>query len=86
MTVIPSQNMSHIRDLVQDELQEHARPDYRQMNRWYVISLKPGRDARQDRIEALSERLQDAGYKVSRVGDDVKVTKPGLDWPDVEPE
>lgn len=84
MTAIPSENMKSIRRIVRDELPDHARPDYRPMNRWYVVSLQADRHTIRDEQTALADRLREKGYKVSVVSDDVKVTKPDLHWPDVD--
>lgn len=84
MTVIPTENQRQVFEIVRDELPEDARPDYRPMNRWYVVSLQADRHTIRDEQAALADRLREEGYKVSVVGDDVKVTRPALDWPDPE--
>lgn len=84
MTAIPSENMNSIRRIVRDVLPGGARPDYRSMNRWYVVSLQTDRHTIRDEQAALSDRLREEGYKVSVVGDDVKVTRAALDWPEVD--
>lgn len=77
-SVIPAANMRHIWAIARDALHDDARPDYRPMNRWYVIEL----DATDFEIRSLPDALREAGYKVSVVGNRVKVTKHGLNWPE----
>lgn len=77
---IPAANLRHVRTIARDVLHDDARPDYRPMNRWYVIEL----DATDFEIRSLPGALRAAGYKVSVVGKTVKVTKHGLNWPETE--
>lgn len=86
MTVIPTENQREIVRIARDVLPAYARPDVRPMNRWVVLSLSERDVARfgPDDRERLAERLREKDYQVSVVGDDVKVTRGGLHWPDVE--
>ncbi|WP_226043362.1 hypothetical protein [Natrinema sp. DC36] len=81
MTAIPSENMAHIRSIAREILHESARPDFRPSNRWYHIELDEYEDRYSDEIASA---CREAGYKVSTLPKEVKVTKPGLHWPDVE--
>lgn len=87
MSVIPAENQREIVSIARETLPEDVKPDVRPQNRWVVLGLTKeyaDREVEPAARDELVDRLRDRGYKVSVVGSDMKVTRPGLDWPTVE--
>jgi hypothetical protein len=86
MTVVPTENQREIVQIARDALPDDARPDVRPQNRWIVLSISESDDSirGQDYREDVADRLRERGYKVSVVGENVKVTRSDLHWPDVQ--
>lgn len=86
MTVVPTENQREIVRIARETLPDDARPDVQPRNRWIVLTVSEPDDSLhvEDYRDDVAQRLRERGYEVSVVGQDVKVTRPGLHWPEVQ--
>ena len=74
----PVQNVRQVKQIAEDEL--HVFPIVTESNRW--INVEPVAD---DRVfvdlDSLRDTLEQEGYRAKVLGNQVKATKRGIDWP-----